>query len=230
MTNPPAPSRRSLVGLLTGGLVCLAVTAFGAIPGSPSLSAASARPFRHGSLTSETVTSAPVSSAPVSSAPVTSAPGAPVPSTSVPETSVPATSAPVTSVSPSDLPTETLLASRTVQGGRCITGLCLRRYRVYADGRWDYTDNTRSSDGRLSPEDLDAVEDAVVSTRIFDAAPFTGLCPTAWDGSEIVYVWVDDDSLYRESTCTREIPDTDPLVEVLERLVTDAQDAAEGSA
>jgi hypothetical protein len=133
-------------------------------------------------------------------------------------------------VTPTDVPTETLLASRTAQGGRCVNGLCEQRYRVHIDGRWDYVDNVRSSEGRLSVADLEALREAVETTRIPEAGPFTGLCPTAWDGSELVYGWDGGEGLHEESTCTREIPPTDPLVEVLDRLVADAQAVADAVA
>ena len=197
--SPSVSWRRTLAGAIPGGIALLALGALATAWGSPSPPTASSRPA--------------TPSVPPTSVPVTSV----APTTSVSETSVP-----VTSVSPTDIPTDTLLASRTAQGGRCVNGLCERRYRVYVDGRWDYVANTRSSEGHLSPDDLAALQAAVDTTRILDADPFTGLCPTAWDGSEIVYVWFDDDGRHEESTCTREIPDTDPLVEVLERLVADA--------
>jgi hypothetical protein len=113
-----------------------------------------------------------------------------------------------------------LVAGRSVTGGMCVDGGCQQRFRVYRNGEWDYiTNGGRSRSGRLTTNELTILQSSVRATRIAAAPAFTGTCPTAFDGSETSYTWVVAGQVHEESTCTKQISPSDPLVTVLGRLM-----------
>jgi hypothetical protein len=81
-----------------------------------------------------------------------------------------------------------LLVSVTGRGGECPEGTCEWRMDLFRDGR------VTSSDGTTRQVDPDAVARAATQIAAADwnailARPFTGECPTAFDGQELVYTF-----------------------------------------
>lgn len=85
----------------------------------------------------------------------------------------------------------TFLASRTMTGGMCPDAACSSTFAVSSDGAWNLVSNTASHFGVLSPGTLAALTVAAADTSMLEAPKFTGTCPSAYDGSEIIYSWSD---------------------------------------
>lgn len=80
------------------------------------------------------------------------------------------------------------LASVEARGGECPQGMCSTRYDVYSDGRVVRDDGaTDAMDANVAARLTELVE-AADWTAIL-ARPFTGECPTAYDGQERVYTF-----------------------------------------
>ena len=80
-----------------------------------------------------------------------------------------------------------VLADVLYEGGLCVTGgVCMTRVLVLQDGRvrWPERNGTR-----LSPTQIRALRRAIaaIDMRAVRAHPFTGVCPTAYDGTEAIY-------------------------------------------
>lgn len=131
------------------------------------------------------------------------------------------TSTPPASTSPSSAPVTapaeaTFLASRTETGGMCPDGGCLASFAVSSDGTWNLVSSTANRSGALPADVLAALTTAATTTSLLDAPAFTGTCPTAYDGSEVVYSWRDSGGATQTvSACDKAVPDTDPLVTAL---------------
>lgn len=152
------------------------------------------------------------SDAPDASAPITASSTQPA---SVPQSSTP--DAPVSSAP------ATFLASRTMTGGMCPDAVCSSTFAVSSDGAWNLVSNTASHFGVLSPGTLAALTVAAADTSMLEAPKFTGTCPSAYDGSEIIYSWSDvAGTTQTVSACDKAVPDSDPLVVALERAQEEA--------
>lgn len=140
-------------------------------------------------------------------------------------TDLPPTVDPVSSMtaSPASTPA-TFVASRTATGGRCVDGVCESTFAVASDGSWSLVSNAELRSGVLPAAVLAAIVGATASTTIPDAPPFTGTCPSAYDGSELIYAW--RDTLGRTQTvsaCDRAVPPSDPLVLALDQAQAQAR-------
>jgi hypothetical protein len=114
--------------------------------------------------------------------------------------------------------TATFLASLTETGGMCPDGACLASFAVSSDGTWNLVSSTANRSGALPADVLAALTTAATTTSLLDAPAFTGTCPTAYDGSEMVYSWRDSSGATQTvSACDKAVPDTDPLVTALEQ-------------
>ncbi len=121
----------------------------------------------------------------------------------------------------------TFLASRAATGGMCAGGACDVTFSVSSDGTWTLTSSDATSAGTLSPSATAALVDATTATEIADAPPFTGTCPTAYDGNELVYAWRDAAGATQTvSACDRAIADDDPLVVALAAASAEADSAS----
>ena len=87
----------------------------------------------------------------------------------------------------------------------------------------------RSIRGEHSPpQTLTYLVEATASTTILSAPAFTGTCPIAYDGVELVYAWTSPDGQSHEvSSCDTAIPPDDPLVVAL--AAVEAQQAPANS-
>lgn len=139
-------------------------------------------------------------------------------------TSTPPDTASYYSDAPVSSPVVTVLASRTATGGLCVSGsTCESSFTVSSDGTWELASGDEVRSGALTPQSLNAVLAATTATRIADAPPFTGTCPIAYDGQELVYTWIDaSGSTQTVSACQKEVADDDPLVVALDHAQAEA--------
>jgi hypothetical protein len=118
---------------------------------------------------------------------------------------------------PVALPADAPLAGWTATGGMCPEGMCESSLQVRADGTWTRTQaGSQTATGTLADAQLAAVAEATATTGIPRAPAFTGTCPIAYDGQEVVYSWTaPDGTAWRVSACERAIAPDDPLVVAL---------------
>lgn len=115
-----------------------------------------------------------------------------------------------------------LLAAMTQTGGLCADGPCDRVYLVTVDGNWSWgrPGTTPLESGTLSAQALEAAKRAVNNTQLAIAKGSTSTCEAAADGTDITYQWRHDGVIV-SSDCHDSVPPGDPLVEWLDKHVTE---------
>ena len=123
---------------------------------------------------------------------------------------------------------DAVLASVSATGGLCPDAACGSVFTVHGDGTWTQTGGQVDQGGTLSAQTLTYLVEATASTTILSAPAFTGTCPIAYDGVELVYAWTSPDGQSHEvSSCDKAIPPDDPLVVAL--AAVEAQQAPANS-
>jgi hypothetical protein len=114
--------------------------------------------------------------------------------------------------SPTPEPAGTLLTVGT-RGGLCADGPCGSTIVVERDGRIREAAKPPNEIGLVSAAALAALEDAIAKTDFAElkSHPFTGTCPVAFDGQEIVYEFAAPDGVERIASCEVEIDAASPL-------------------
>jgi hypothetical protein len=95
------------------------------------------------------------------------------------------------------------LVTIETRGGLCVDGPCAATVSVERDGRVHQAAKPPNDLGIVPPAALAAL-DAAIRTTDFDALkshPFTGQCPTAFDGQEIIFEFDAPGGVQRISTC-----------------------------
>ena len=104
------------------------------------------------------------------------------------------------------------LVTVTTRGGECVNGPCGSTIVIEHDGRVHQTAPTSAELGALPANALTAV-DAAVRTTDFEslrARQFTGECPTAFDGQEVIYEFGAPGGVERIASCETEIDADQP--------------------
>lgn len=97
--------------------------------------------------------------------------------------------------------------------------MCESVFTVLSDGSWTrvpVVDGVASS-GVLSAGQVDSLVRGIRLTGLRSAPRFTGTCPMAYDGQEMVYAWTDPGSGRDVSygSCQVVVSESDPLVAAL---------------
>lgn len=105
--------------------------------------------------------------------------------------------------------------SLRIHGGRCPDGACDRTIQIMSDGT--YTDTTEASEQGNGQVPKSLIETLVQALEKADyealkATPFTGTCPTAFDGSETVYTFHTAEGSEELATCKFVLDPADPLI------------------
>jgi hypothetical protein len=98
-------------------------------------------------------------------------------------------------------------------GGRCMEGECRTVLAIEPDGLVHQIEPVEAEIHRATNEAIDVYR-AALAISDFDAIrsrPFTGECPTAFDGQELVYTFATPAGPERISWCEVEIDPGDPL-------------------
>jgi hypothetical protein len=110
--------------------------------------------------------------------------------------------APTTASTLSPEATGPLLTVET-RGGECVGGPCGTTIVVERDGRVHQAAKPPNELGTLWPETLASLEAAIGTADFADirSHPFTGECPTAYDGQEVVFEFGAPGGIERVATC-----------------------------
>ena len=117
-----------------------------------------------------------------------------------------------------ELMTITPIGTLRYHGGLCLYGLCEITHEFFADGTWSITEDGKETTGTYDPAPLLAAIDAA-EWGSGSLGPFTGECPTAYDGSEVFYAALDPGSLDTKielASCADDIDQSNPVVMALE--------------
>jgi hypothetical protein len=105
------------------------------------------------------------------------------------------------------------LVSVELRGGECFAAPCGTTIFVERDGRVHGATKPPNDLGTVAPDAL-AVLDAAIRATDFTALrshPFTGQCPTAFDGQEIVFTFGAPGGVQRIASCEVDIDWGQPL-------------------
>lgn len=151
----------------------------------------------------------PVPSTAPSSAPSSAPSAIPSPVSSFVASPIPSSDA---SSAPSPDATGVLLSVET-RGGRCVDGPCGQTVILERDGRLHLAAKPPNDIGVVEP-DLIAALDAEIQTtdwaELFSHR-FTGECPTAYDGQEVVFEFASPTGVQRVATCEVDVDFRSPL-------------------
>jgi hypothetical protein len=101
------------------------------------------------------------------------------------------------------LPGSRPLVTITARGGLCANGPCGDSWTVDPDGLVRAAVKPPNELGRVSPDDLAALQRAIASADwvAIKGHPFTGQCPVAFDGQELVLEFATDHGIERIASC-----------------------------
>jgi hypothetical protein len=114
--------------------------------------------------------------------------------------------------SPSSVPTGVLLSVET-RGGLCPGGPCGTTLFVERDGRVHQAAKPPNDLGVVPADALAALDETIRSTDFaaVRSHPFTGQCPTAFDGAEFIFEFGTPNGVERIASCEVEIDYGSPL-------------------
>jgi len=98
---------------------------------------------------------------------------------------------PEVSIGPVPTPEPFPLLSIEWRGGECPSGLCTRLVNIEGDGRFHEVIPKDQVTGRVPPELLEALQVEIERANypLILSRPFTGTCPTAYDGQQVIYTF-----------------------------------------
>jgi hypothetical protein len=106
-------------------------------------------------------------------------------------TTISSTPDPAATATPLPTPEPFPLLSIETKGGECSTGLCTRLVNIEGDGRLHEVIPKDQVIGVVPAPLLDAlhVEIEQANYPLILSRPFTGTCPTAYDGQQVIYTF-----------------------------------------
>ena len=126
--------------------------------------------------------------------------------------------------SPVATPTGPLVMVET-RGGECVAGPCGQTITIERDGRVHLAAKPPNDLGTVTPEVLRTL-DTLIATADFAAIksrPFTGDCPTAYDGQETIYMFNAPGGVETIASCTFVVDPSLPLFAAVDTVVSAAQ-------
>jgi hypothetical protein len=99
------------------------------------------------------------------------------------------------------------------RGGMCPAGACETTYYVERDGLVHVSAKPPNQLGVVPAEELAALVQAIDTTDFDEVRshPFTGTCPTAFDGQELVFEFATGNGVERIESCRVAIDYSSPL-------------------
>jgi hypothetical protein len=105
------------------------------------------------------------------------------------------------------------LVTVEAHGGMCLEGECRSFVAIEADGLVHQIEPVEAEIHRATNEAIDVYRAALAITDfdLIRSRQFTGECPTAFDGQELIYTFATPAGPERISSCETEINPEDPL-------------------
>jgi hypothetical protein len=109
------------------------------------------------------------------------------------------------------------LVTVETRGGECPAGPCGSTIVIEADGRVRTTTPAPVELHHLQDDQLDAITKEIGQADFvrLKSRPFTGTCPTAYDGQEMVYTFSTPSGMERIASCEFEVDPANPLFAVV---------------
>ena len=110
------------------------------------------------------------------------------------------------------VPTTPLLTVES-RGGECLDGPCGSTVVVQRDGTVHSADKPPNELGTIPANQMAALESAIKLTdfALLKSRPFTGECPTAFDGQEFIFEFAAPGGTERIATCEVDVDYASPL-------------------
>ena len=110
------------------------------------------------------------------------------------------------------------LVTVELRGGECAVAPCGMTVFLERDGRVHQAAKPPNELGTVPPDQLAAIDTAIKVTDFaaLRSHPFTGECPTAFDGQEIVYTFAAPSGTERIASCEVDIDEGLPLFVAVE--------------
>jgi len=127
--------------------------------------------------------------------------------------------------SPSDAtPAAGPLVTVETRGGECPDGACGQTITIERDGRVHLAAKPPNDLGTVTPQVLSSLQTLIATTdfRIIKGRPFTGDCPTAYDGQETIYSFTTPGGVETIASCTFAIDPSTPLFAAVDAVVAAA--------
>ena len=118
-------------------------------------------------------------------------------------------------------PADGRLVTVEAHGGRCVEGECRRVFAIESDGLVHQLEPDEAEIHRVTDETIDVYR-AALSVTDFNAIrskPFTGECPTAFDGMEVVYTFATPAGPERIASCDVDIDRQAPLFVAVDAIL-----------
>ena len=118
-------------------------------------------------------------------------------------------------------PADGRLVTVEAHGGRCPEGECRRVFAIESDGLVHQLEPDEAEIHRVSDETIDVYRTALSITdfNALRSRPFTGDCPTAFDGMEIIYTFETPGGTERIASCEVEIDRQAPLFVAVDAIL-----------
>lgn len=113
------------------------------------------------------------------------------------------------------------LVTVEAHGGRCPEGECRTVFAIESDGLVHQLEPDEAEIHRVTDQTIDAYR-AALSVTDFNAIrsrPFTGDCPTAFDGMELIYTFATPAGPERIASCDVEIDRQAPLFVAVDAIL-----------
>lgn len=113
------------------------------------------------------------------------------------------------------------LVTVEAHGGHCPEGECRRVFAIESDGLVHQLEPHDVEVYRVSEKTIDAYRAALSITdfKVLRSRPFTGDCPTAFDGTELIYTFATPSGPERIASCEVEIDRQAPLFVAVDAIL-----------
>jgi len=131
---------------------------------------------------------------------------------------------PLASTTPAPTPVPVALLSIETRGGHCMSGTCNRVVNIEGDGTLHEVIPTDRALGTVPEPILEAlrVEIEQANYPLLQSRPFSGECPTAFDGQETVYTFHVSTGDEELASCKVAIDPNHPLFQAVEAAIAAA--------
>jgi hypothetical protein len=113
------------------------------------------------------------------------------------------------------------LVTVEAHGGHCREGECRRVFAIESDGLVHQIEPDGAEIHRVTNETIDVYRTALSITdfNALRSRPFTGECPTAFDGMEVIYTFETPSGTERIASCEVEIDRQAPLFVAVDAIL-----------